>query len=299
MVRIRRGFTLVELLVVIAIIAMLAGLLLPAIQAARSAARRGQCMNNLRNCSMAVIDYESKKQHFPPSYAVQAGTVFNWVPRVLPNIGRNDLYLLFNNGTLANAVAKVDVLVCPAAPPGPAAPVHFVVNCGRADSGTPPDHKENGVFFSEVSPAVKPSEMSFIARNDGTSNTLLMSENLDAMGGMAGKNWNLSPGSPPVESMTGLVWFPTASPTVGLNKLGGQGPAAGDINYGRPSSPHGGGFNAAFCDGSTRFLSEDIEYRVYALIMTPAGAKAKDPGTTTATSYPGWNLILSDADLNK
>lgn len=299
--RIRRGFTLVELLVVIAIIGMLAGLLLPAIQSARSTARRAQCLNNMRNCAMAIIDYESKKQKFPPSYAVQASAsgnvVYNWVPRVLPNLGRNDLFQLFSNGTLSSGTARVDILVCPAASPGPAAPLHFVVNCGRLDGNAAPvDHSENGVMFSEVTPAVTPSSMSFIARNDGTSNTLLMSENLDAMGGTQGANWNQVGAS---EDMAGLLWSNSASPSVGLNKLAGQGSHAGNADYARPSSSHGGGFNATFCDGSTRYLSEDIEYRVYALIMTPAGLKAKEPGSNTATSYVWSNLILSDTDLNK
>jgi prepilin-type N-terminal cleavage/methylation domain-containing protein len=137
----RRGFTLIELLVVMAIIGVLVALLLPAVQSAREAARRTQCINNLKQIGLALHNYESSYKCFPPageSTAYDPATLaanggvpatqfvdgVGVLPRILPFLERGNAYnnfnfqLDYNNNSGANftaASAGVNVFVCPSA----------------------------------------------------------------------------------------------------------------------------------------------------------------------------------------
>jgi prepilin-type N-terminal cleavage/methylation domain-containing protein/prepilin-type processing-associated H-X9-DG protein len=130
MSRKRRGFTLVELLVVIAIIGILVALLLPAIQAAREAARRSQCQNNLKQLGLAFLNYESAKKQFPKSIKraddVTKRGLNNWAPAVLPYIEEGSLVAKYDlnedwwrdkaDGTPGNRTLVqifLPVLLCP------------------------------------------------------------------------------------------------------------------------------------------------------------------------------------------
>ncbi len=122
----RNGFTLVELLVVIAIIGILVGLLLPAVQAAREAARRMQCQNNLKQIGLGIHNFESSHRKLPPSHISPSfgdKGLGGWGTTLLPFIEQNVLYDLYSwehgfQDDANQAVVKVPLAVyqCPSDP---------------------------------------------------------------------------------------------------------------------------------------------------------------------------------------
>lgn len=169
---VRSGFTLVELLVVIAIIGILVGLLLPAVQSAREAARRMQCGNNLKQLGLAMHNYESTFKRFPPGN--MAGLWSNGISvhaRLLPYIEQANSYVLVDFNYAYNhpnndraRVQQVSTFLCPSDISGnlPAAlggKNNYYANAGTSlMAGAPPTDPSdpnfgllppNGIFFRD------------------------------------------------------------------------------------------------------------------------------------------------------
>jgi len=189
----RRAFTLVELLVVIAIIGILTGLLLPAVQAAREAARRAQCQNNLKQIALAVHNYESTYRTLPASATVNlnvtaTGNNGSWGVhgRILHFLEQADLYRRVDINVAWDFQEPIDELRIPlySCPSDPGArnvrdpgggkvhlyPTTYGFNFGTWFVFDPATRRGgNGAFYPN-------SHLTFGNFMDGTSNTLLVAE---------------------------------------------------------------------------------------------------------------------------
>ncbi|MDG3008326.1 DUF1559 family PulG-like putative transporter [Paludisphaera mucosa] len=198
----RRAFTLVELLVVIAIIAVLTALLLPAVQAAREAARRMQCSNNLKQLGLAMHNYENSNQCFPSAGSTAANSVyaFSMQARLLPHLEQAALQGLvdFNQpvlqvgsplsihpASMTAARTIVGTFLCPSDGQSPrysgyvgsdVVGANYVANFGTGlQTYYDPAFVSDGVFWM-------PHQCRLAELTDGTSNTIAMSECLLGVG---------------------------------------------------------------------------------------------------------------------
>ena len=177
----RRGFTLVELLVVIAIIGILVGLLLPAVQAAREAARRMQCSNNLSQLGLAVHNYEMAHRRLPPGTVNGKGPIVHlpvgfhhsWIVQVLPMMGERAAWDRIDHSRSVYAKVnfpvrryEISFLNCPSSPGGGV----FSAYAGFHDSREVPiDEDNNGMFV--LNRCLKIDDV-----YDGLANTLMLGE---------------------------------------------------------------------------------------------------------------------------
>ncbi|MCS7239533.1 MAG: DUF1559 domain-containing protein [Thermoguttaceae bacterium] len=279
----RKGFTLVEMLVVVVIIAMLAGILLPAVLRGREAARRAECLNNQKQLALATQQFENARGQLP-GYLNSFGGVDNltWVIMLLPHLGEQELWKLWrdpNRPLAAKAQAggtTLPVVKCPSDTSIPDHGLSFVVNCGRADLNEVPGNakllKASGLFFNLSDDQLK-SRLAIRteAITDGADATIMLSENLHA------SFWAPQPGpSNQVILLTrtdvGMLWTVDGAGCSRINQCRDEG----DPNvlgpppeFARPSSAHPGGVNVTFASGRQQFLDEGIDYRVYCEMMAP------------------------------
>jgi prepilin-type N-terminal cleavage/methylation domain-containing protein/prepilin-type processing-associated H-X9-DG protein len=296
------AFTLVELLVVIAIIGILIGLLLPAVQMAREAARRTHCSNNLKQIGLALQNYHDSYESFPPGYLLSTGgsapptgddySQWGWGAMILPFMEQRPLYDAIDVGDTPLPYA-LEV-------PASLSAMQQPLSAYRCPSDTGPDlqsgvrylwdtqsqqvytatsnyvaahaswggNNTNHRYASPLTPNEKDEVgafqegrgCSFAAIMDGSSNTIAVGE----------RRWEYK------DSVNGGTDTARAALIYGIQRPN-NAPDRGDqvahgrvkLNYtaGTPnrarqgfSSMHPGGAMFVFCDGSTHFLSDNIEY---------------------------------------
>lgn len=287
-----RGFTLVELLVVIAIIGVLVGLLLPAVQAAREAARRMSCSNNLKQIGLAIHGFESAHGRLPPGAvwnppAQKKGSVFVYL---LPHLEQQSLYLHYNfsqpdldNATFPSSSEKlgsaiIPTLVCPSdshperyfgfaahnysASRGPTAvfenPDCYCVHPWKALAQAPADSPTNFAGpFTRLGTRMKLSQVT-----DGLSNTLFFGEVRPQFSEHARNGWS--------GSNNGSGYCTTLIPiNFDTSKETSPDPCQRSYNWNTEvgfKSAHVGGASFLLGDGSVRFVSQTLDHNLYQAI---------------------------------
>ena len=276
----RQGFTLIELLVVIAIIALLVALLLPAVQQAREAARRIQCRSNLKQLGLALHGYHETHSTFPPGFNRFVET-WPWSVMLLPGIDQANIYSQIDFGrrrtsdlTVHANLARTQLAIfdCPSDPGDRAPSVLWEPIYGPAladmtrmarsfyigvsGSGRAPTPEDDGVFPRQALVTVTKNYTRLQDVTDGTSNTI-------AVGERSSKPDN--PGtsrSPAYWFGHSIFWAGGAGNGPGFS----SGPTATVPNGGCEScfhSYHVGGAQFLLADGSVRFVSANVDKKVF------------------------------------
>ena len=325
----RRGFTLIELLVVIAIIAILIGLLLPAVQKVREAAARAECQNNLKQLGIALHNYLGIYNAFPPGGMADAPPVGTsgdwnwgaaWTFHLLPALEQEALHKKigtltgssgWGNGTIGAALtqARIKALRCPSSPLAEAAPSpppgcseimsNNYVGISGAVNGLIPtftDSRTNtpggsagccsGGIVSGGGALIPGGAVKLSSISDGTSNTLIISEQSDFLwlqdntkvswatgslhGWFIGFYRNITP--PTIGNGGDNRTFQMTTIRYKINQKKGWPNGSGNCastgvcdNVGTNiplNAAHSGGVNGLMADGSVRFLSDDLSLAI-------------------------------------
>jgi prepilin-type N-terminal cleavage/methylation domain-containing protein/prepilin-type processing-associated H-X9-DG protein len=302
----RPAFTLIELLVVIAIIAILIGLLLPAVQKVREAAARAKCQNNLKQLGLGLHNYHSAYGKFPAGWTTKlAGAnltadqgYWGWSVELLPYVEQQNLYnrlnptvrsmrAVFQNDPAA-LQTPLSVFMCPSDTVSPLndnrkfslmgpLPSPFTSPIAIAISNYPGNGGNNGdTGLFQQDTQIRVGDI-----NDGTSNTLAVGERKSK------------------DQAYGALWAGQSAQTgeTAQGPGGSQGSVRGYTYYRMPdgvtntgvtwpdlafSSNHTNGANFAFCDGSVRYIAYGISWT--------------DPNTSDKSKYGTFNKLGDRAD---
>lgn len=296
----RSAFTLVELLVVIAIIGILVALLLPAVQAAREAARRMQCGNNIKQLMLAMHMHHDAKEGLPPCRTTPAGTRHGWMVDLLPFFEQGNSYDNYYldrdfydpaNQSVVSFPQKV--AICPSAPGGVRTFDLGLNGTMYGTKGVAADYFVNhllnpttaaaaGLTCSPCKPVLSVQggeenqlhSMNFVT--DGTSNTILITE-------QAGRNdlYILRKRQPSNSALTSVNWW---GAWASYQHYQYQGYAADGVSIGTacavncnngqgPYSFHPTGVMVGYVDGSVRFISTSITIRGMMELLTRDGGE--------------------------
>jgi prepilin-type N-terminal cleavage/methylation domain-containing protein/prepilin-type processing-associated H-X9-DG protein len=302
----RRGFTLIELLVVIAIIGVLIALLLPAVQAAREAARRAHCQNNLKQLGIASHNFYTAFDSFPTNETRPA--IRYWGAQLLPYFEQGNLFDAYNHDehfrVMANSTSvqfPISTFLCPSTPDSPQMNPFFPATIppelrdtvepwpsAASDYAAGAGINSNLWVDPAVLPGPRPNTDGVFQGNsnggrrkiqeirDGTSNTAMFLESAGRPLMYRGRHPIPNAGTTAANSVLICGWAEgNVFVAWGYNKDGvGKGPCMVNCsNRFAVYAFHPGGAHLGMADGSVRFIKETIDPATFAALMTRAGGE--------------------------